>query len=150
MIGIVLIGHNHIASEMKAAVEHVVGEQPLMKAMDVFKDADPATVMQSLQAMIQSCDVGEGVLLLADMFGGTPCNIAMGCFRAGHVEVISGFNLPLLIKAADLRCREKSLEALADTVLQSGRQYMCQASKVMVKPHQPEACRPASEDVSGG
>jgi len=131
MIGIVLIGHNHIASEMLAGVEHVVGEQPLMQALDVFKDADPATVTKSLQSMIQACDTGEGVLLLADMFGGTPCNIAMGCFQAGRVEVISGFNLPLLVKAASQRRKEKNLATLADTVLESGRSYICQASKMI-------------------
>jgi len=131
MIGIVLIGHNHIASEMLGGVEHVVGEQPLMQALDVFKDADPAIVTKSLQSMIQACDTGDGVLLLADMFGGTPCNIAMGCFQAGRVEVISGFNLPLLVKAASQRCKEQNLAALSDIVLESGRSYICQASKML-------------------
>ncbi len=145
MIGIVLIGHNRIASEMQAAVEHVVGEQPLMKAVDVGGDTEPEEVVAGLQAVIRACDVGHGVLLLADMFGGTPCNIAMGCFEAGRVEVISGFNLPLLIKAATLRGEERDLLRLAERVLQSGRQYMCLASHV-VSGGAP--CRPADEDRS--
>jgi len=149
MIGIVLIGHNRIASEMLAAVEHVVGEQPLMKAMDVQSDSDTSQLTRELNSIIQACDVGHGILLLADMFGGTPCNIAMGCFEPGRVEVISGVNLPLLVKAATLRSKEKNLIALADQVLQSGRMYMCQAS-TMIGQTSRAACQPAEEDRSNG
>ncbi len=149
MIGIVLIGHNRIASEMLAAVEHVVGEQPLMKALDVGCDSEPEHLTRELHAILHACDVGDGVLLLADMFGGTPCNIAMGCFESGRVEVISGVNLPLLIKAATLRSSEKDLLALADQVVQSGRMYICQASTMIgQKPGTP--CQPAEEDRAGG
>ncbi len=131
MIGLVLIGHNRIASEMKAAVEHVVGEQPLMQALDVAADVSPEQLTQRLQAMVRACDVGQGVLLLADMFGGTPCNIAMGCFEVGRVEVVSGFNLPLLIKAASLRRSEQDLTSLAAQVVAAGRHYICQASTMI-------------------
>jgi len=148
MIGIILIGHNCIASEMLAATEHVVGEQPLMQALDVSSDSDPEAVRKSLLSKIKACDVGQGVLLLADMFGGTPCNIAMACFEAGSIEVISGFNLPLLIKAATLRSSENNLTVLADKVLQSGRQYMCLASHV-VGQMKSAPCLPAKEDQAG-
>ncbi|MDX8408363.1 MAG: PTS sugar transporter subunit IIA, partial [Mariprofundaceae bacterium] len=143
MIGIVLIGHNRIASEMLAAVEHVVGEQPLMQALDVRPDTEPEELHTALQARIQGCDVGHGVLVLADMFGGTPCNVAMGCFRPGRVEVISGFNLPLLIKAVALRGEQTDLLRLAERVLAAGRQYMCLASHVAGAG---SGCRPAGED----
>ncbi len=124
MIGIVLIGHERIASEMLSAMEHVVGKQPLIETLDVHDGQTPDELTRCLQAKIRACDLGKGVLLLADMFGGTPCNIAMGCLQAGHVEVVSGFNLPLLIKAATLRNKQTELEALAEQVVESGRLYM--------------------------
>ncbi len=124
MIGIVLIGHSHIASEMLVSLQYVVGEQPLMDALDVTDDSSPELIADMLMTKIRTCDVGQGVLLLADMFGGTPCNVAMGCLQAGRVEVVSGFNLPLLIKAATLRHHVDSLGELAHQVVRAGRQYI--------------------------
>ena len=127
MIGIVLIGHACIASEMRKALEHVVGEQPLIEALDVMAENAPEDLSARLQAKVRACDVGDGVLLLADMFGGTPCNVAMGMLKKGHVEVVSGFNLPLLVKAATLRHSVEGLSELATQVVESGRNYMCVA-----------------------
>ncbi len=124
MIGIVLIGHARIAGEMLEALQYVVGEQPLMAVVDVTDDCTPEQLGERLQAKIHSCNVGQGVLLLADMFGGTPCNVAMGCLQAGHIEVVSGFNLPLLIKAAALRQHVASVPELAQQVVRAGRQYI--------------------------
>lgn len=124
MIGIVLIGHGHICSEMRDALEHVVGKQPLLEVLDILNNGNLEMVSATIKSKVRACDVGQGVLILADMFGGTPCNIAMGCLQADRVEVISGFNLPLLIKAATLRKTEKNLTALAQQVLEAGRQYM--------------------------
>jgi len=109
---------------MRAAMVHVVGEQPLVEVLDVLNNDNLDMLSTTMKSKVRACDVGRGVLILADMFGGTPCNIAMGCLQAGHVEVISGFNLPLLIKAATLRETEKHLPALAQQVLKAGRQYM--------------------------
>jgi len=134
MIGLVLIGHSRIASEMLHALQHVVGEESLIASVDVTDECSPEIISDILMAKIQACDVGEGVLLLADMFGGTPCNVAMGCLQAGHVELISGFNLPLLIKAATLRHHEKNLSSLAQKVMQSGRQYIQMAPTVVLSP----------------
>lgn len=132
MIGIVLIGHAHIASEMKAAVEHVLGEQPLMLAMDVLESSDPNALQQQLARLVKQCDGGSGTLIFADMFGGTPCNIALSCLKVGECEVISGFNLPALIKAcSDRQAYQKNkmtLNMLAHDVVASGQQYMCLAS----------------------
>ncbi|MDQ6969373.1 MAG: PTS sugar transporter subunit IIA [Mariprofundus sp.] len=132
MIGIVLIGHSRIASEMLIALQHVVGEQPLIASVDATDDSSPEALTALLKQQIKTCDVGKGVLLLADMFGGTPCNVAMGCLQAGRVEVISGFNLPLLIKATTLRHREQDLSVLARQVVKSGRQYIQQAPDLVV------------------
>ena len=135
MIGIVLIGHACIASEMVQALQHVVGEEPLIASIDVKSDINTGSLAESLKTQIQACDVGEGVLLLADMFGGTPCNIAMGFLQPGHVEVISGFNLPLLIKATSLRHHEKDLIVFAQQVVKSGRQYIQMAPNIVPKEH---------------
>jgi len=135
MIGIVLIGHARIASEMLEALQYVVGEQPLMETLDVTNDSNPESLADKLQTKIQNCDVGGGVLLLADMFGGTPCNVAMGCLQAGRVEVVSGFNLPLLIKAATLRQHVSSLPELAQKVVRAGRQYIQVAPNMTVAEH---------------
>jgi len=127
MIGIVLIGHSGIASEMLIALQHVVGEQPLIGSVDATDDSSPETLTALLKKKINECDVGQGVLVLADMFGGTPCNVAMGCLKSGCVDVVSGFNLPLLIKATTLRHREQSVSLLAKRVVKAGRQYIQQA-----------------------
>lgn len=130
MIGIVLIGHGHICSEMRDALEHVVGEQPLVEVLDVLDNGNLELLSSTMKSKVRACDVGRGVLVLADMFGGTPCNVAMGCLEADRVEVISGFNLPLLIKTATLRKSEKNLTALAQQVLEAGRQYMMVATSI--------------------
>jgi len=128
MIGIVMIGHAHIASQMKEALQHILGEEALIAAVDITDDKSTEYLSAQLKMKIRSCDVGDGVLLLADMFGGTPCNIAMGCLQAGRVEVVSGFNLPLLIKAATTRDKAGSVSELAGHVVDAGRQYICMAS----------------------
>jgi len=131
MIGIVLIGHAHIAREMIAAVEHVLGEQPLLKALDAPDSDQPDLLRRQLIDLIRQCDAGNGVLLLADMFGGTPCNVAMSCLNEFNVEIISGFNLPTLIKAVSLRRQQVQLSDLAAEVVVSGQQYICRASDFM-------------------
>lgn len=130
MIGIVLIGHENIAREMRKALEHVVGEQPLIETLNVNDSNQPEQLSQQLERKIRQCDTGDGVLLLADMFGGTPCNIAMGCLQKGRVEVVSGFNLPLLIKAATLRNNSQDLTSFAHQVVEAGQKYMCMAPHV--------------------
>jgi len=145
MIGIVLIGHARIASEMMEALQYVVGEQTLMEALDVTSDTSPESLTDRLVAKISNCDVGHGVLLLADMFGGTPCNVAMGCLQAGRVEVVSGFNLPLLIKAATMRHHVSSVAELAQQVVRAGRQYIQVAPNITVNDYRPES---APESVS--
>ena len=132
MIGIVMIGHAQIASQMKEALQHILGEQPLIAAVDISEEKSSESLIAHLKMKIRSCDVGDGVLLLADMFGGTPCNIAMGCLQAGQIEVVSGFNLPLLIKAATMRKHVDSVSALASHVVEAGRQYICMASDYQI------------------
>ena len=131
MIGIVLIGHEHIASEMLAALEHVLGRQSLIQALDVARDHPPEALQQRLSEAVRSCNAGSGVLVLADMFGGTPCNAALAALRPGEVEVVSGMNMPALIKAASLRQQAMGVTELAEQVAEAGRRYICVATSLM-------------------
>ncbi|RMH60046.1 MAG: PTS sugar transporter subunit IIA [Zetaproteobacteria bacterium] len=125
MIGIVLVGHAHIAQETVRAMEHVLGSQPLVATVNAGQKQDPARMAEALRSALERCDTGDGVLVLSDMFGGTPCNLAIGeAARRGRAEVVSGFNLPLLIKALALRGQGLSLSELADSVTDAGRQYI--------------------------
>jgi len=131
MIGMILIAHEQIAGEMLRAVEHVVGPQPLTETLSIAPDADVDACKEQLKRLITRCDAGDGVLLLADMFGGTPCNLALSCMREGHVEVLSGFNLPMLIKAATLRGKSTDVHELARHAQKAGRHHMHLASEIL-------------------
>ncbi len=149
MIGIVLIAHARIASEMLAAAEHVLGKQSLIMSLNVEDSDRPDQLHEQLQQMVQQTNTGDGVLIFADMFGGTPCNVALGVISEGSVEMISGFNLPSLIKAISLRQQPGSLHELAHEVVSSGQQYICLASDYMIK-HDDQKCKPATGDLPHG
>jgi mannose PTS system EIIA component len=135
LIGLVVVAHERIGEAMLAALEHVMGPQPLTASLGVGVDADISTDTNELQRrldkLIKRCDSGDGVLLFADMFGGTPCNLALACMRKSKVEVVSGFNLPMLVKAASLRQSLSDLSLLARQSRDSGRQHMHIASELL-------------------
>jgi len=134
MIGIVLVAHGDLAGEMLRAVEHVAGTQPLSGSMRVEADSDVDHAGERLQQLVASCDSGDGVLVFADMFGGTPCNLALACMTACsdcRVEVLSGFNLPMLIKAATLRQTVTDIKELAERCRDAGRYHMHMASELL-------------------
>lgn len=133
MIGIVVIAHNHIAGEMLAAAEHVLGSQSLISILDVEDSDRPDLVRDELSGLIRQNDTGDGVFILADMFGGTPCNVAIGFAEPGRVEILSGFNLPSLIKTLSLRQQTRDVMALAKDVVAAGQQYMCLASEYLLR-----------------
>ncbi|MDQ6988335.1 MAG: PTS sugar transporter subunit IIA [Mariprofundaceae bacterium] len=128
MIGLILISHAHIASETKIAAEHILGPQPLFETVDI-PDSDATQEQQKkFTALIQATDLGQGVLIMADVFGGTPCNMALESLAANKVEVISGFNMPAVIKALTLRCEDVDLELLVQECMIAGQQYICKGS----------------------
>jgi len=134
MIGMVIVAHGGIGVEMLRAVEHVAGTQVLSASLSVEADSDIDHVRERLQSLVASCDSGDGVLMFADMFGGTPCNIALACMSAAgcpNVEVVSGFNLPMLIKAATLRKSATGLKELAERAREAGRYHMHMASELL-------------------
>jgi len=135
MIGVVLVGHAHLAQEMKHAIEHILGPQVYMETLDVLSSEAPQALQDQLGKMICRCNRGAGTLVFADMFGGTPCNIALSFLKRGECEVISGMNLPALVKASAKRMdADVCLTDLAAEVVKAGQQYVCLASDFMVSP----------------
>jgi len=131
LIGVVLIAHARIAAEMLAAAEHVLGKQSLIATLNVEDSDKPDLLQDELAKLIRQTDTGDGVFILTDMFGGTPCNVALSCAEPSKVEVLSGFNLPALIKALSIRQESSDLKALSREVATAGQQYICLASDYM-------------------
>lgn len=128
MIGIVLVTHGRLADELKAATEHVVGPQAGFLTVCIGPQDDMEVRREEILAAIRRVDTGSGVILLTDMFGGTPSNLAISALDSGHVEVIAGVNLPMLIKLASVRSASKLIDAV-DKAQEAGRKYIRVASK---------------------
>ncbi len=130
MIGMILVTHGRLAEELRLAMEHVVGAQRGVDTVCIGPDDDVEGCRREIEACIGRCDTGDGVVLLTDMFGGTPSNLAISMMERKGVEVIAGVNLPMLVKLAKVR----SNQPLADAVLcaeQAGRKYIAAASHVL-------------------
>jgi PTS system mannose-specific IIA component len=130
MIGMVLVTHGRLAAEFIAALEHVVGPQTNIAAVCIGPDDDMERRRQDILRAIGEVDAGKGVVLLTDMFGGTPSNLAISVMDKAKVEVIAGINLPMLIKLASLRETE-SLAAAVRGAQEAGRKYINVASQLL-------------------
>ena len=130
MIGMVLVTHGRLAAEFVAALEHVVGAQTQIAAVCIGPDDDMEQRRQDILRSIGEVDSGEGAVLLTDMFGGTPSNLAISVMDRGKIEVIAGVNLPMLIKLASLR-QSESLERTVLGAQEAGRKYINVASQLL-------------------
>jgi mannose PTS system EIIA component len=130
MIGMVLVTHGRLAAEFIAALEHVVGKQSQVAAVCIGPDDDMEQRRQEILRSIAEVDSGEGTVLLTDMFGGTPSNLAISVMDRGKVEVVAGVNLPMLIKLASLR-QSESLERSVLAAQEAGRKYINVASQLL-------------------
>ena len=130
MIGLILVTHGGLAEEFVAATEHVVGPQANMQAISIGPDDDIEQRRRDILAAVEAVDDGAGVILLTDMFGGTPSNLAISIMNQGKVEIIAGVNLPMLIKLASVRETESLEEAVA-SAQEAGRKYINVASKLL-------------------
>ncbi|MBB4632036.1 PTS sugar transporter subunit IIA [Sphingosinicella soli] len=130
MIGIVLVTHGRLAAEFVAAMEHVVGPQKDVAAICIDADDDMEVRRADIAAAVKAVDTGRGVVILTDMFGGTPSNLAISLLSGGHVEVIAGVNLPMLIRLASVR-GEMKLEDAVLAAQEAGRKYISVASKIL-------------------
>jgi PTS system mannose-specific IIA component len=130
MIGVVLVTHGRLAQEFIAALEHVVGPQRNMAAVCIGPDDDMEQRRREIVESVAAVDDGQGVVLLTDMFGGTPSNLAISVLDQGRVEVVAGVNLPMLIKLASLR-GEQPLATVITEAQRAGRKYISVASQLL-------------------
>ncbi|HLI21782.1 MAG TPA: PTS sugar transporter subunit IIA [Stellaceae bacterium] len=130
MIGMVLVTHGRLAAEFIAALEHVVGPQTHIAAVCIGPEDDMERRRQDILRAIGEVDAGKGVVLLTDMFGGTPSNLAISVMDKAKIEVIAGINLPMLIKLASLRETE-TLAAAVRGAQEAGRKYINVASQLL-------------------
>lgn len=130
MIGMVVVTHGRLAEEFISAMEHVVGPQKAVRAICIGPDDDMEQRRQDILNAVKDVDQGAGVILLTDMFGGTPSNLAISIMENAKVEVIAGINLPMLIKLASVRVVSTMEEAI-NAAQESGRKYINIASHVL-------------------
>ncbi len=130
MIGMVLVTHGRLAVELIAALEHVVGHQERILAVCIGPDDDMEQRRQDIMDSVAAVDDGSGAVVLTDMFGGTPSNLAISIMDKTRIEVIAGVNLPMLIKLASVRGTESLNEAVI-SAQEAGRKYINVASKLL-------------------
>ncbi len=130
MIGLVLVTHGRLAEELRLAMEHVVGPQRNVATICIGADDDVECRRADILHCIEQVDTGDGVVIMTDMFGGTPSNLAISMMSRRQVEVIAGVNLPMLVKFAKSRSRE-TLGECVETTETAGRKYIAAASHVL-------------------
>ncbi|WP_343560993.1 PTS sugar transporter subunit IIA [Kiloniella sp. b19] len=130
MIGMVLVTHGNLALEMIAALEHVVGPQDAVASICIEPDDDMEQRRADIIESVQNVDHSKGVIILTDMFGGTPSNLAISIMDKANVEVIAGVNLPMLIKLAAIR-ESRDMKAAVLEAQEAGRKYIHVASELL-------------------
>jgi PTS system mannose-specific IIA component len=130
MIGLVIVTHGRLAEEFVLAMEHVVGPQTAVRAVCIGPEDDMEKRRRDILNAAEAVDTGQGVILLTDMFGGTPSNLAISVMEQTRAEVIAGLNLPMLIKLASVRGRE-TLQSCVAHAQEAGRKYISVASYVL-------------------
>ncbi|MEM6972653.1 MAG: PTS sugar transporter subunit IIA [Pseudomonadota bacterium] len=133
MLGIVIVGHGGLATALKDALEHVVGPQQGIVAIAIQPTDDLHARQAEIRAAVAQSDTGAGVVLVTDMFGGTPSNLALGARLKERSEVVYGANLPLLVKLA--KSRERPLKDAVRAALEAGRKYIDSAGRMLDPGH---------------
>lgn len=130
MIGLVLVTHGHLATEFVIAMEHVVGPQKAIAAVCIGARDDMEVKRKEIADSIEKVESGDGVIMLSDLFGGTPSNLAISFLEKGKVEVIAGVNLPMLIRLDGARKKMNVSDAVA-AAKQAGQKYISVASEIL-------------------
>jgi len=130
MIGLVLVTHGRLAEEFLRALEHIVGRQELIEAVCIGGADRMEARRTDISEAVNRVDKGAGVIILTDMFGGTPSNLAISLLELGRVEVVAGLNLPMLVKLARIR-KDSNLEKAAMAAQDAGRKYINIASQIL-------------------
>ena len=132
MIGVVLVTHGGLAREFVAALEHIVGAQDQTETVLIGPDDDIEKRRQEIIRKVTDVDSGDGVVVLTDLFGGTPSNLAISIMDQAHIEVIAGINLPMLIKLASVRSK-CDLQSAVTAAQEAGRKYINVASALLTE-----------------
>ena len=130
MIGVVLVTHGNLATELVKVMEHVVGPQDQLTTITIEPDDDMEKRREDILNSVQLVDKGLGVIILTDMFGGTPSNLAISIMEQAKIDIIAGVNLPMLIKLASVRSTETISEAVAQA-REAGQKYITVASQIL-------------------
>lgn len=130
MIGLIVVTHGRLAEEFVSAMEHVVGKQDAIATICIGPNDDMEERRQDIADAIDKVDTGTGAILLTDLFGGTPSNLAISLLQQGRTEVIAGINLPMLIRLAGAR-KELPLGQAASAAREAGRNYITLASEFL-------------------
>lgn len=138
MIGLILVTHGQLAEQFVAAMEHVVGHQDAVATVCIGPSDDAEQRRADIAKAIEDVDTGKGVIILTDLFGGTPSNLAISLLEAGRIEVIAGINLPMLIRLAGARKSMNVVEAVA-AGREAGRNYITVASEFLGQNEAPSA-----------
>ena len=134
MIGMVLVTHGRLADEFIAALEHIVGKQKGVRGICIGAEDDMEKRRKEILDSVAAVDEGQGVVVLTDMFGGTPSNLAISSLDKARVEVIAGINLPMLIKLASMR-EKADLAKAVEAAQEAGRKYINVASALLRESH---------------
>jgi PTS system mannose-specific IIA component len=130
MIGLVLVTHGRLASEFITAMEHVVGPQERIEAICIGPEDDMEARRNDIADAIARVEAGRGVIILTDLFGGTPSNLAISLMRSQEIEVIAGVNLPMLIRLEGAR-KTMEVRAAVAAAREAGRKYISVASEIL-------------------
>ncbi|MBB4642261.1 PTS sugar transporter subunit IIA [Rhizorhapis suberifaciens] len=130
MIGLVLVTHGFLAKEFVIAMEHVVGPQKAIETVCIGPEDDMEVRRADIAAAVESVNDGSGVILLTDLFGGTPSNLAISLLKAGEVEVIAGINLPMLIRLESAR-KSMTVQKAVAAAREAGQKYISVASELL-------------------
>ena len=132
MIGLVLVTHGNLANEFISAMQHVVGKQEQVAAVCIGPEDDMEMRRNESLEKVNEVDSGKGVVLLTDMFGGTPSNLALSVMDRANVEILAGINLPMLIKIASLR-KDNDIKHTVEGAQEAGKKYINIASQLLGK-----------------
>ena len=130
MIGLIIVSHGNLALELKSAMEHILGVQQNIEILSLFPNDDLDKKKDELEKLINEFDPNKGIIILTDMFGGTPSNLAISFLKNKKIEVISGANLPMLVKLIGLR-ENDGLKKIAEEAKDSAQRYISIASEIL-------------------
>jgi PTS system mannose-specific IIA component len=132
MIGVVVVAHGNIGREMVTAVQRIMPEAKHITGVAVESDDPPESIRKTIAEAVEKVDAGDGVMILSDMFGGTPSNICLSFLEPSRIEVLSGFNLPMLVKLANLK-PDADFRETVEFIQQYGQRNIVIASQMLGK-----------------